>query len=163
MEQVILRIPFLAESIFAEADNKTLANCKIVGETWASFIDMKKVKWLRIILKYAGNMMECADCWKVLVRRVPVKIVKEIALTVEDFFCANPKRKDYQWSPFIIAADRGHLELYQFILDESNQNNLPQVDLTKALQFAAMGELLCPELGPGGRVAGGAPCTWTPH
>ena len=24
-----------------------------------------------------------------------------------------------------------------------------------------MGELLSPELGPGGRVVGGAPCTWT--
>ena len=139
MDQVILRIPFLAESIFAEADNNTLAKCKIVGETWARFIDMKKVKWVRIILKYAGNMTEFADYWRALVRRVPVKIVKEIALTVEDFFFANPKRKDYQWSPFVIAADRGHLELYQFILDELNQNNLPQVDQTKALKFAAMG------------------------
>ena len=115
MDKVILRTPHLAVAIFEEVDDKTLANCNIVSETWGSFIDVKKVKWLKIILKYAGNMTEFADHWKVLLRRTTVHIVREIALPVEDFFCANPKRKDYQWSPFVIAADRGNIELYQYI------------------------------------------------
>ena len=144
MDQVILRTPHLAVAIFEEVDNKTLANCNIVSETWGSFIDAKKVKWLRIILKYAGNMTEFADHWKVLLRRTTVLIVKEIALPVEEFFCANPKRKDYQWSPYVIAADRGNLELYQYILYKLNQNDLAQVDQTKALEFATMsGHLEC--------------------
>ena len=138
MEQVMLRIPFLAESIFAEADNKTLANCKIVGETWASFIDMKKVKWFRIILKYAENMTEFSDHWKILMGRTPVKIVEETALTIEEFFRANLKRKDYQWSPFVIAADRGRLELYQYIAEKLTEKDPAQVHQTIALEFAAM-------------------------
>ena len=128
MDKVILRTPHLAVAIFEEVDNKTLANCNIVNEIWGSFIDAKKVKWLRIILKYAGNMTKFADHWKVLLRRTTVQIVKEIALPVEDFFCANPKRKDYQWSPFVIAADRGNLELYQYILYKLDQNDLAQVE-----------------------------------
>ena len=86
MDTMILRIPYIAQLIFVEVDDKTLANCKTVSETWVSFIGMKKNEWLRIILKYAGNMTEFADHWKLLLRRTPVKIVKEIALTVEDFF-----------------------------------------------------------------------------
>ena len=89
-------------------------------------------------------MTEFADHWKVLLRRTAFLIVKEIALPVEEFFCANPKRKDYQWSPYVIAADRGNLELYQYILYKLNQNDLAQVDQTKALEFATMsGHLEC--------------------
>ena len=77
-------------------------------------------------------------------RRTSVKIVQEIALAVEEFFCANPKRKDYQWSPFVIAADHGDLELYQYILYKLNQKDLVQVDQTKALAFATIsGHLEC--------------------
>ena len=142
MDNMILRIPYIAQLIFAEVDDKTLANCKTVSETWVSFIGLKKNEWLRVILKYSGNMIEFADHWKLLLRRTPVKTVKEIALTVGEFFSANPKRKDFQWSPFVIAADRGHQELYQYILDKLHQTDLAQLDQTKALAFATMGDHL---------------------
>ena len=138
MDNLFCRISYLAEAIFAEVDNKALANCKIVSETWASFIDMKKVKWLRIILKYAENMTEFSDHWKILMGRTPVKIVEKTALTIEEFFRANLKRKDYQWSPFVIAADRGHLELYQYISEKLIEKDPAQVYQTIALEFAAM-------------------------
>ena len=142
MNNAILRIPYIAQLIFEEVDDKTLVNCKTVSETWVSFIGMKKIEWLRIILKYAGNMTEFADHWKLLLRRIPVKLVKEIALTVTEFFSANPKRKDFQWSPFVIAADRGHQELYQYTLDKLHQIDLAQLDQIKALAFATMGDHL---------------------
>ena len=142
MDNMILRIPYIAQLIFEEVDDETLVNCKTVSETWVSFISMKKIEWLRIILTYAGNMTEFADHWKLLLRRTPVKIVKEIALTVGEFFSANPKRKDFQWSPFVIAADRGHQELYQYILDKLYQTDLAELDQTKALAFATVGDHL---------------------
>ena len=138
MDNLFCRISYLAESIFAEVDDKALANCKIVSETWSSFIDKKKVKWFRIILKYAENMTEFSDHWKILMARTPVKIVEEVALTIEDFFCANLKRKDYQWSPIVIAADRGRLELYQYISDKLIEKDPAQAHQTKALEFATM-------------------------
>ena len=116
MNEVVLRTPHIVVAIFTEVDNKTLADSNIVSETWGSFIDMKKVKWLRIILKYDEHMTKFANHWKVLWHRTSVKVVREIAWTVEEFFCAYPKRKDYQWTPFVRAADRGDLELYQYIL-----------------------------------------------
>ena len=142
MDNIILRIPYVAQLIFEEVDDKSLVNCKTVSETWVSFIGMKKIESLRIILKYAGNMTEFADHWKLLLRRTPVKIVKEIASTVREFFSANPKRKDYQWSPFVIAADRGHQELYQYILDKLHQTDLAQLDQTEALALATVGDHL---------------------
>ena len=138
MDNLFCRISYLAEAIFAEVDNKALANCKIVSETWASFIDMKKVKWFRIILKYAENMTEFSDHWKILMGRTPVRIVEETALTIEEFFCANLKRKDYQWSPFVIAADRGRLELYQYISEKLIEKDPAQIHQIKALEFATM-------------------------
>ena len=144
MDDVFFRTSHIAVAIFAEVDNKTLADCNIVSENWGSFIDMKKVKWLRIILKYAENMTKFANHWKVLLRRTSVKIVQEIALTVEEFFSVYPKRKDYQWSPFVIGADGGDLELYQYISNKLNQKDLVQVDQTKALEFATIsGHLEC--------------------
>ena len=144
MDDVFFRTSHIAVAIFAEVDNKTLADCNIVSENWGSFIDMKKVKWLRIILKYAENMTKFANHWKVLLRRTSVKIVQEIALTVEEFFSVYPKRKDYQWSPFVIGADGGDLELYQYISNKLNQKDLVQVDQTKSLAFATMsGHLEC--------------------
>ena len=142
MDNMILRIPYIAQLIFEEVDDKTLVNCKTVSEIWVSFIGMKKIEWHRIILKYAGNMTEFADLWKLLLCRTPVKILKEIALTVGEFFSVNPKRKDFQWSPFVIAADRGHQELCQYILNKSHQIDLAQLDQTKALAFATVGDHL---------------------
>ena len=142
MDNLILRIPYIAQLIFEEVDDKALVNCKTVSETWVSFLGMKKIESLRIIFKYAGNMTEFADHWKLLLRRTPVKIVKEIASTVREFFSANPKRKDFQWSPFVIAADRGHQELYQYILDKLHQTDLAQLDQTKALALATVGDHL---------------------
>lgn len=103
MDNLILRIPYIAQLVFEEVDDKTLVNYKTASESWLSFIGEKKIEWLRIILKYAGNMTEFADHWKQLLHRTPIKIVKEIALIVGEFFSANPKRKDYQWSPFVIG------------------------------------------------------------
>ena len=76
MDNMIFRIPYIAQLIFEEVDDKTLVNCKTVSETWVTFIGMTKIEWLRIILKYAANMTEFADHWKLLLRRTSVLLKK---------------------------------------------------------------------------------------
>ena len=89
MEDIILRFPTVAESIFAELDNGSLTNCKMVSNPWASFITTEKLPWLRMILTYSGNMVEFFDHWKKTLKRAPVEIVQELALMVEEFYSAN--------------------------------------------------------------------------
>ena len=89
MEDIILRFPTVAESIFEELDNGSLTNSKMVTNLWASFITAGKIPWIRIILKYSGNMVEFLDDWKKTLKRAPVEIVQELALMVEEFYDAN--------------------------------------------------------------------------
>ena len=89
MEDIILRFPIIAESIFAELDNGSLANSKMVTNLWVSFITAGKIPWIRMILKYSGNMVEFFDHWKKTLKRAPVEIVQELALMVEEFYDAN--------------------------------------------------------------------------
>ena len=89
MEEIILRFPIIAESIFAELDNGSLANSKMVTNLWVSFITAGKIPWIRMILKYSGNMVEFFDDWKKTLKRAPVEIVQELALMVEEFYGAN--------------------------------------------------------------------------
>ena len=89
MEDIILRFPTVAESIFAELDNDSLTNSKMVTNLWASFITAGKIPWIRMILKYSGNMVEFFDHWKKTLKRAPVEIVQELALMGEEFYCAN--------------------------------------------------------------------------
>jgi hypothetical protein len=89
MEDIILRFPTVAESIFAELDNDSLTNSKMVTNLWASFITAGKIPWIRMILKYSGNMVEFFDHWKKTLKRAPVEIVQELALMVEEFYGAN--------------------------------------------------------------------------
>ena len=51
---------------------------------------------------------------------------------------ANIERKNSQWSPFFIVADRGNLELYQYVSEKVNLINPAKVDGRTPLDFAAM-------------------------
>ena len=64
MEGIILRFPSVAESIFSELDNGSLANSKMVTNLWASFITAGKIPWIRMILKYSRNMVEMNDIYQ---------------------------------------------------------------------------------------------------
>ena len=89
MEDIILRFPTVAESIFAELDNGSLTNSKMVTNLWATFITAGKIPWIRRILKYSGNMVEFFTHWKKTLKRAPAEIVQELALNLEEFYGAN--------------------------------------------------------------------------
>ena len=109
MEDIILRFPIVAESIFAELDNGSLTNSKMVTNLWASFITAGKIPWIRMILKYSGNMVEFFDHWRKTLKRAPVEIVQELALLVEEFYGANQGN-------LLRGIDKKTLEIRNFIL-----------------------------------------------
>ena len=48
MEDLIQRFPHIAEQILEQLDNKSLANCKTVSDSWQNFIEDRNFTWIRI-------------------------------------------------------------------------------------------------------------------
>ena len=82
---LIVRFPAIAEMIFNQLENCSIANCRKVNESWRSFIDDQKLPWIRKILKFSGSLTGFHDQWIQIIARTPINVVKELAVNV-DFF-----------------------------------------------------------------------------
>ena len=62
MEQAFFRFPHLSENIFDSLDNKSLADCKEVSESWYFYLDAQKFLQPRIIkankIKYVEKAID---------------------------------------------------------------------------------------------------------
>ena len=56
-----------------------------VSKSWRHFIDTKKHKWIRRILKYAENAADFQDQWKKVLYQAPVRIVRILASALDKF------------------------------------------------------------------------------
>ena len=128
MADLILRFPHIVERILDELNNGDLANCRKFSKSMRQFIDMQKLQWIRMIIKYSGNQIQFFDQWKQVTDRTPTTIVKELAIYTEKFFQANPERQKHQWSPHFIVADQGTLEFYKYIIEKTECINPTRLD-----------------------------------
>ena len=104
MRDLILRFPHVAEQIFQQLDNKSLAKCRNVERLWQKFIDERNYPWLRIvniptILHYRNTYMHlAAQCSQT--------DMFEIILEEEEN--KNPKN-DAGETPFLVACRKGRM------------------------------------------------------
>ena len=149
---IISRFPYIAESILKELDDKCFVNCRKVSKSWRHFIDTKKHKCIRRILKYAENMADFQNEWKKVLYQAPVKIVKKLALALDQFsqpvypfekrgnqYWLNGRNMGFltnEWSPFSIAANSGCSEIYNYISEKVKWAN--PSDGTIPLTYAAL-------------------------
>ena len=138
LNQVLYRFPSLGKKIFNQLDNQNLTKCKITAKSFNDFLKNDKVLWTRMIKKYNVNHLEFKDDWKKVMEKVPVEIVEELALAVEQFYTLRPHqtRLDHQHSPHHIAAERGSLSLCKFITQKTKSLNPARADGMTALHFA---------------------------
>ena len=54
-----------------------------------------------------------------VIKKTPIEILKKLAKTVHSFFYIDPKHSRYQWTPLHIAAQKGSLKLFKYILDKT--------------------------------------------
>ena len=137
MEDFLERFPEVGEEIFKQLDNQSLAKCREVSRSQFQFFEDNKVLWRRMIEKFSANNLEFKNAWKLVVERVPVQNVKELAIAVEQFYSFHPNRIKHQHSPHHIAADRGSLSLCKFIFERTRLLNPARADGFTALHFAA--------------------------
>ena len=88
-------------------------------------------------MKYNANNVKFKDAWKLVMEKVPLRNVKELAIAVEQFYSFRPQRLEHQHSPHHIAAERGYLALCKFIANKTSSINPARADGMTGFHFAA--------------------------
>ena len=121
MRDLVLRFPHVAEQIFQQLDNKSLAKCRGVEKLWQKFIDERNYPWLRIvniptILQNGKTYMHLAA------QRGQMDMFQIILDEAEN---KNPKNNVGE-TPFFVACCNGHLNIASMLLKKSDEL---QIDL----------------------------------
>jgi hypothetical protein len=124
------RFPNLGLEMFNNLDNQNLTKCREVSRSHRKFLEDEKLLWTRRLTKYYVDHPEFKKEWKLVMKKVPIEIVKELALAVEQFYTQQPyeTRLNYQHSPHHFAAVRGSLSLCKLIAQKTLVLNPPRVD-----------------------------------
>ena len=115
MDEVLIRFPVIGQKIFKELDNKNLAKCRNVSKFWQHFLDNDSLLWKRRIEKYAQNQVKFNENWKLVTSKVPLKILKKLAIGTENFFTGQNALQKSQYSPLHVVAEQGMAKLYKYI------------------------------------------------
>ena len=138
MEEVSNRFPSLVHMILENVDNESLVKFKETSREMSEFLINDRFYWIRILKKHGKYFKEFADSWKKVIDKTPVKIVKELAMTVEDYFNYSLYNDDdYQLHPLHIAAEGGRLQLCRHIVEKTDDFNPKLHDRVTALHIAA--------------------------
>ena len=122
MEDLCQRIPRVSAKIFGLVENQTLIKCKESSRVIYNFMENERFFWIRIIL---GNQGSLQDSWKKVVDKTPFSIIKEFAISIQQFLNMVCYENDGQqiWSPLYIAAGVGNSELYKYIATKTSYGN----------------------------------------
>lgn len=146
MEEMVLRFPVIAQQIFEELDNQDLIKFREVDMTFCSSIDQNRLIWTRMIKKYIKDNNKFRKSWKLVMEKVPVKTLEDLALTTKKFGTEYEERLELEagWqgertpnqiltpallfapadcTPQHIVAKCGSLTLYKFITDKTGEMN----------------------------------------
>ena len=136
MEDLSQRFPLVARIIFNNLDDKSLTKIGNINRTMNKLLDQERIYWLRSFKKYQKNFIQFKDVWKISLRKMPVEVMKELAIAVNQFFDFRASRYGKQWSPLHIAAERGLLMLYQYISTKTGIINHGRPEESTALLLA---------------------------
>ena len=137
MENLRNRFPTLISMILENVDDQSLVTFKETNREIHGSIVEERFYWIRILRKHKDNFVEFCESWKMVIKRNPVEIVKEIASTVVAFFRVQMpvERTAWQWAPLHIAAEQGNLKIFQYIFHKTN--NAYPIKPATALHLAA--------------------------
>ena len=85
MEEVLARFPGLGKKIFNQLDNQNFCKCKVVSRSLRKCIEENEPFWTRVIKKYNADPVKFKDAWKLVLEKIPVQNVEDLAFAVEQF------------------------------------------------------------------------------
>ena len=125
-------MPLLAGMILKRLDNHSLMICRESSIVLCQYLNEDKMVSVRKIKKYNSSFVEFQNVWKKVLKKAPVKIVREFAILAQEFFKprlptddndVRHKRRSRQWHPLWIAALCGHLHLCKYITKKTGDAN----------------------------------------
>ena len=139
MEGLCKKFPLLGKLVFENLDDESLVKFKESSREINNHLQNERYYWIRIIKKHGQYFEKFADSWKKIINKTPVETVKELALTVEGYFnFSDFNENGNQLHPLHVAAERGHLNLCQHIVEKTGDfNPVISTDKATALHFAA--------------------------
>ena len=151
MEEIVLRFPVIAQQIFEQLDNQDLIKFREVDKSFCSSIDQNRLIWTRMIKKYIKDNNKFRKSWKLVMEKVTVKTLEDLALTTTKFGIEYEEKIEYHsgmleageqrrrtfpqilhppclfapenCAPQHIVAKCGNLTLYKFITDKTGEIN----------------------------------------
>ena len=86
MEDLCERIPLFCKFVFSNLDDKSLTKCTEASRRLKESLDKERLLWLRIIKRKSIHFNEHSKLWKKAVEKTPVKILKNLAVAIDQFF-----------------------------------------------------------------------------
>ena len=114
METLCYRFPHVASMIFKDLDDRSLIKILEANRELDNFLSNDRIYWIRVLAHYNTSFMQFQDSWRRSLHQVPAVKIKELAIAAQNFF-EKQARLDFQWSPLHIVANKGNLELYEYI------------------------------------------------
>ena len=123
MEEIVIRFPVIAQQILEQLDNRNLTKCRTVDKILCSYINKNRLIWTWMIKNYITGNGKYRKSWKLVMEKVPVKYLEDLALTTQKLatgleFTIHPL--GYQYA---IVAASGSLSLYKFVTEKTGQIN----------------------------------------
>ena len=145
IDDMILRFPTIAEAIFKEVDNQSIAKCRNVSPLWCDFIDDQKLPWIRKIQKFRRKTEKFDLQWRKAFKYAPIKMVKEVSVAVRCNYESarkkkkgGKKRKDTRkWTLLHIFAEQGQSEMCQYVIEKMDDKNPSSYGGSTPLHLAA--------------------------
>ena len=124
MEEIVMRFPIIAQQILEQLDNQNLTKCREVDKTLSSSIDKDRLIWTRMIKNYINDNKIFTKSWNLVMKKVPVKYLKDLALTTQKLGTVYDWYEyEYQPAPQHIVAACGSLSLYKFTTEKTGEIN----------------------------------------
>ena len=143
MDELIERIPSIAQLVFKELDNESLTKCKEISPIWKNSVDNQKEIWIRRIRLRSEKFKEFRNLWNSVISKTSVERVKDLGLAVQKAFEGLEAFEEFNlsgqsFSPHHVVAAVGSKELYEFIANKTGQidNKTTEYGST-ALHFSA--------------------------
>ena len=91
MMNFCLRFPDVANKVFMQLNDQTLAKCNEVGRFWKKFLNEHKQLSARKIRKYNKNHVDFKEDWDSVMVKIPLDTIKLLAISVEKFYTSLSK------------------------------------------------------------------------
>ena len=134
-EDLCLRFPSVAESIFDELDNESLVKCKEVSGVWRNFLQAPKFLIMRKIQKMVETRRKFRNVWKLVGKKISTNEILQLEVATAEFYSndRNFSVGDVEFesisdidsetnciTPIHVAAGTGHSILWETLIQKES-------------------------------------------